>query len=723
MRIAFLSRVQRRFDHHTLNTEALGGTQAALLHLSRELAGLGHEVHIFAHESPDQICEGVHWHPVPMLARFARQHALDMLIPVADEPALKLGIPARLTLPWLHNDYSYLREELPDVRAEYAQLLATRCDKVLCLSPWHKQHLQEVFQLPAEHLLVLPNGIHPPYFAAEPAPASPPRLLYTSNPMRGLGRMLDLFARIQAQKPDLELHLYSSLRTWGSAESKDQALAGELYQRAAAQPGVFVHEPVPPAQLGEVLSQGSLWVYPQHALPPHPLAPQIWEEHESFCIAALEAQAAGLPVLSSARGGLTAAVADGVSGDLIAGDPLSETYAESFVDRCLTLLQDEAQRSKIAQQARQRALNDFSWAAVAQQLLAQSEDLSVTRLQQSPITSPFAAPRLSVIIPTYNRARNLAYCLESLTWQDFKDFEVLICDDGSSDNTREVVDRFRGRLNLRYRWQPDEGFRAAEARNMGLRMARGKVIVFLDSDLIVPRTFLSAHWQAVQETPQALINSYVYRMLQPIDDDLGLPPEEYIPKHREILKIDGRDRYQLFERKGLIEESYFLDSNALSVTRELITQLGGFDPEFVGWGHEDTELGYRIARHGIPMRLIKAGTEAYHLYHAVSDSKEEERLENWDRLTEKYNIAKWYFPLWELPVEGEVHCDFQGTPPPQGLSAELSAAWVLRTGHTVPQEAHHYRLEVHDGILTGIEPMPPLQYVLPAATDNTELIS
>ncbi|MBF2054649.1 MAG: glycosyltransferase [Candidatus Sericytochromatia bacterium] len=717
MRIAFLSRVQRRFDHHTLQTEALGGTQAALLHLSRELAALGHEVHIFAHESQEQVCEGVHWHPVPMLARFARQHALDLLIPVADELALKLGIPARLTLPWLHNDYTYLREELPDVRVEYAQLLATRCDKVLCVSPWHKQHLKEIFQLPAEHLLVLPNGIYPPYFKAEPTPASPPRLLYTSNPMRGLGRMLDLFERLQAQKPDVELHLYSSLRTWGSSASKNEALAGELYARASAMPGVMVHEPVPPAQLGEVLSQGNLWVYPQHALPPHPLAPQIWEEHESFCIAALEAQAAGLPVISSARGGLTAAVADGVSGHLIAGDPLSEAYAEAFVAYCLALLQDEVQRAQLGKAARQRALNTFSWAAVAQQLLAQLEELPVTRSQQAPLTSPFGAPRLSVIIPTYNRARNLAYCLESLTWQDFKDFEVLICDDGSSDNTREVVDSFRGRLNLRYRWQPDQGFRAAEARNMGLRMARGKVIVFLDSDLIVPKTFLSAHWQAIQETPQALINSYVYRMLEPIDDDLGLPPEEYIPKHRKILKIDGRDRYQLFEREGLIEESYFLDSNALSVTRELITQLGGFDADFVGWGHEDTELGYRIARHGIPMRLIKAGTEAYHLYHAVSETKEEERRDNWGRLTEKYGIGNWYLPLWELPVEGQVHCSYHGSPPPQGLSTSLSAAWILRTGHEVPLDSHHYQLIVDKGVLKEIRPVPALQFLPPETID------
>ena len=92
-----------------------------------------------------------------------------------------------------------------------------------------------------------------------------------------------------------------------------------------------------------------------------------------------------------------------------------------------------------------------------------------------------------------------------------------------------------------------------------------------------------------------IVNSYVYRMLVDDDTDLGIPPEEYIPKHRDILKGDTRDRFQLFEREGLVEETYFLDSNAMSMKRDDLIALEGFDDRFVGWGHADTELGYRVS--------------------------------------------------------------------------------------------------------------------------------
>ncbi len=88
---------------------------------------------------------------------------------------------------------------------------------------------------------------------------------------------------------------------------------------------------------------------------------------------------------------------------------------------------------------------------------------------------------LSVIIPTYNRAIDLDRCLKSLENQTFKNFEVLVCDDGSTDNTSEIVEKYDSLLTITY--VKDENFGGpARPRNNGIKNAKGDFIAFLDSD-------------------------------------------------------------------------------------------------------------------------------------------------------------------------------------------------------------------------------------------------
>ncbi|MBP4137802.1 glycosyltransferase family 2 protein [Flavobacterium geliluteum] len=88
---------------------------------------------------------------------------------------------------------------------------------------------------------------------------------------------------------------------------------------------------------------------------------------------------------------------------------------------------------------------------------------------------------VSVIIPTYNRANDLDRCLKSLQHQTYKNFEVLVCDDGSTDNTKEIVEKYNSILKIKY--IKDENFGGpARPRNKGISEAKGDWICFLDSD-------------------------------------------------------------------------------------------------------------------------------------------------------------------------------------------------------------------------------------------------
>lgn len=97
------------------------------------------------------------------------------------------------------------------------------------------------------------------------------------------------------------------------------------------------------------------------------------------------------------------------------------------------------------------------------------------------MTGRVTEPRVSVVIPTHNRARDLPRCLQSLAEQTRKDFEVIVCDDGSTDDTRDVVNAFVGDLDIAYdlaeRWGGP-----ARPRNRGIAQARAPYVAFLDAD-------------------------------------------------------------------------------------------------------------------------------------------------------------------------------------------------------------------------------------------------
>jgi glycosyltransferase involved in cell wall biosynthesis len=88
---------------------------------------------------------------------------------------------------------------------------------------------------------------------------------------------------------------------------------------------------------------------------------------------------------------------------------------------------------------------------------------------------------VSVIIPTYNQSKDLNRCLLSLVDQTFKNFEVIICDDGSFDDTKYIVEQYRSMLEITYLYNENFGG-PAHPRNNGIKAAKGEYIAFLDSD-------------------------------------------------------------------------------------------------------------------------------------------------------------------------------------------------------------------------------------------------
>lgn len=110
-------------------------------------------------------------------------------------------------------------------------------------------------------------------------------------------------------------------------------------------------------------------------------------------------------------------------------------------------------------------------------------------------------PFISVIIPTYNRCNFLKEAIESVLNQKYKNLELIVIDDGSSDNTKEIIKDYKNKL--KYIYQPNKG--VSSARNVGIKESSGEFIAFLDSDdLWLPKK-LSTQVTFFQENKDAII--------------------------------------------------------------------------------------------------------------------------------------------------------------------------------------------------------------------------
>jgi glycosyltransferase involved in cell wall biosynthesis len=184
----------------------------------------------------------------------------------------------------------------------------------------------------------------------------------------------------------------------------------------------------------------------------------------------------------------------------------------------------------------------------------------------------------SIIIPTYNRLPILQKCLQAMEAQDFtQPYEVVIVDDGSTDGTVEFLQSHADTFpHVRLYQQNHEG--AAIARNTGLDVAIGEIIVFIDSDLVVTPVFLSAHAKALQGSDRAFTYGVV------------INTNNFEDPTSAQVKIQD------------ISTAFFATGN-VAIAKHWLIEAGKFDTSFRQYGWEDLELGVRLKN--LDLKLIK----------------------------------------------------------------------------------------------------------------------
>lgn len=234
--------------------------------------------------------------------------------------------------------------------------------------------------------------------------------------------------------------------------------------------------------------------------------------------------------------------------------------------------------------------------------------------------------KISVIIPTHNRADILAKTLNGLALQTMpaNQFEVIIVDDGSTDETPQTLNQVanHGKLQIKVRHQENTG--QGIARNNGLKMAKAPVVLFLGDDMIPHENLLQEHWNSHEKFPKK--RDVVLGLIEWHPDLAVNECMEWMVNGSSILGRFGGHQfaYEKLHNGQQPDFNFFYTSN-LSLKRSFLGEEP-FDVSFGQYGWEDIELGYRLQKEKNMAMHFNSHAITYH-HHAMDEANLRHRME------------------------------------------------------------------------------------------------
>lgn len=346
----------------------MGGIKTAALALCYALARRGHDVHLFGRCPYPGQHDGVTFHDRSEFARFSETHHADALVAIPELLPLLMPLRARARVVWTGNahqtgdcallvPWNWSRDvgrggkgaqrALPGKSARLYSLplleLEPLFDRLVVGSHWHAQNISESFNGLGAEATVMYLGVPLEHYQG-PAPVRHRhRLVYASQARRGLHELLGLFPKVRSAVPEAELHIFVD-------EEKAADMLPDL--RDGVQPGVYWRGRVSKSTLARELQTASVLAYPCNF-------------SETFCLAVAEAQAAGLPVVTSDLAALAERVSHGVDGFLIPGHPDQPKYEPAFVEAVVRLLREDDLWTRMSAEAASKAHRVYDWDTIA----------------------------------------------------------------------------------------------------------------------------------------------------------------------------------------------------------------------------------------------------------------------------------------------------------------------------------------------------------------------
>lgn len=252
-------------------------------------------------------------------------------------------------------------------------------------------------------------------------------------------------------------------------------------------------------------------------------------------------------------------------------------------------------------------------------------------------------PVVSLIISTYNRPQALFHVLQSVKRQKVLPFEVLVADDGSGDETRQLIEQLQKDfpVPLIHAWQEDLGFRQAANKNNATSQANGNYLLFLDGDLVMHPGYIKDNIATAQKG-YFVVNTRVM-LNENITKDIFANKHFNISTSQLLKQKNSKNGFHLPWLSPMIPTKQKLKpcrGGLMGIWKEDFIAVNGMNEDFVGWGHEDTDLFIRLFNYGLKRRNNKFKALTYHLYHPVENT---DNAQNNKALAERMKSNKSYF--------------------------------------------------------------------------------
>ncbi|MBN1251132.1 MAG: glycosyltransferase family 2 protein [Bacteroidales bacterium] len=231
-----------------------------------------------------------------------------------------------------------------------------------------------------------------------------------------------------------------------------------------------------------------------------------------------------------------------------------------------------------------------------------------------------AKVKTSLIITTYNWKEALKLTLDSVFMQNVLPDEIIIADDGSSSDTKDMIKEYakKSQTPIIHSWQEDKGFRLAASRNRAIAISKYEYIIIIDGDIILHPKFIDDHIR-LSEKEIYLQGSRV--LLNEESSKKMLENQKFERPH--IFSRKFKNRINFFYSPLLAKLFYKTKTNShngvrgcnFSFFKSDIIKINGFNEDFNSWGREDSEFVERLFNIGVQRRNLKFRGVQYHLFH------------------------------------------------------------------------------------------------------------
>lgn len=227
-------------------------------------------------------------------------------------------------------------------------------------------------------------------------------------------------------------------------------------------------------------------------------------------------------------------------------------------------------------------------------------------------------PTVSLIVSTFDQPEYLRRVLEAVSRQSRRPQEILLADDGSEDETREIFMRWSAQQPFpgRHFWQAHDGFRKAHILNRAVAAANTDYLIFLDGDMVPHRDFIADHCAAAR--PAAFIQGHRALVEQKAAAWFGRR-ELAVDRRRALWQgqISGWKNACRWPFLFLSEKKHLRGIRGcnLSLWRADMLRVNGYNEDFTGWGREDSEFAARLINAGVRRLDLRGRAICFHLWH------------------------------------------------------------------------------------------------------------